>query len=173
MICLLVSEVGLVPVLVDGRFSILAVEVATADGHSLVALELLLGGLPVHQLVLAVVADASASQAASPLIGANSAHRHIDAHARPVSRQLILVLHYQLGVPFPRRHLEAPLLDVLHVLHILDVLDVLLSLLLRISLSSGRTYVGDWAHVVAGWDLIRHEDGAVLCQSWHLIAFVG
>ena len=173
MICLLVSEVRLVPVLVDGRFSILTVEVATADGHSLVALELLLGGLPVHQLVLAVVADASASQAASPLIGPNTTHRHIDAHARPIGRQFILILHYQLGVPFPRRHLEASLLDVLHVLHILDVLDVLLGLLLRISLSSWRTNVRNRAHVVARRDLIRHENGAILGQSWHLIAFVG
>ena len=93
---------GFVPVLVDGRFSILAVEVATADGHSLVALELLLGGLPVHQLVLAVVADASASQTTGPLVRANTAHRHVDADARPVCRQFILVLNNQFGIPFSR-----------------------------------------------------------------------
>lgn len=91
---------GFVPVLVDGRFSILAVEVAAANSHSLVALELLLRGLPVHQLVLAVVADASTSQTASPLVRANTTHRHVDANTRSVCRQFILVLNNQFGIPF-------------------------------------------------------------------------
>lgn len=58
------------------------------------------------------------------------------------------------------------------MLHVLYVLNVLLSLLLGVALTSRCAYVGDWAHVVASWDLIRHENGAVLCQPWHLIAFV-
>lgn len=81
VICLLVPQVGFVAVLVDGRFSILAVEVATTNSHPRVALELLLGGLPVHQLVLAMVADASASQAAGPLVRADTTHRPVDADA--------------------------------------------------------------------------------------------
>ena len=81
VICLLVSQVGFVAVLVDGRFSILAVEVAATNGHPLVALELLLGGLPVHQLVLAMVADASTSQTTGPLVRADTTHRHVDANA--------------------------------------------------------------------------------------------
>ena len=172
MIRLLVAQVGLVPVLVDRRFSILPVEVATADGHSWVALELLLGGLPVHQLVLAMVADAAASQTAGPLIRANTAHRHVDADARAVGGEFILVLDNEFGVALSRRHLEASLLDVLHVLHVLYVLDVLLSLLLGVPLASGRAYVRHWAHVVACRDLVRHQNGAILCQPRHLIAFV-
>lgn len=62
---------------------------------------------------------------------------------------------------------------MLHVLHVLYVLNVLLSLLLCVALASRCAYVGDRAHVVASWDLIRHENGAILCQPWHLIAFVG
>ena len=59
------------------------------------------------------------------------------------------------------------------MLHVLYVLNVLLSLLLCVALASRCAYVGDRAHVVASWDLIRHENGAILCQPWHLIALVG
>ena len=59
------------------------------------------------------------------------------------------------------------------MLHVLYVLNVLLSLLLCVALAAGCAYVGYWAHVVARWDLIRHENGAILRQPRHLIAFVG